>query len=108
MTHHLRRLPWTEAGKDAYVTPGDGIINRMADAAENMSLAQAEDLARQATRAARDPQASAQELRLLMRLLGAITQDAVNVAKLRGERLGMDNEDGEDPVDEPLYGQRPR
>ncbi|MGW6541912.1 hypothetical protein ACWGBH_03500 [Streptomyces massasporeus] len=89
----LRRLPWREGDKDAFVTPGNGTVNRLADIMERMSLDQAEDLAREATAAVRNPKATVHDLKPLLRLLAAATVDAVSVARLRAERLGMDNED---------------
>ncbi|GAA3797182.1 hypothetical protein [Streptomyces chiangmaiensis] len=85
----LRRLPWQDNGKPAYVTPGDGIVNALADTMENMTLAQAEDLADQAARMARDSKANARDMRPVLALLAG----AVNVARLRGERLGEDSDE---------------
>ena len=33
-TTRLRRLPWREDDRPAFVPPGDGLVNRLADALE--------------------------------------------------------------------------
>ena len=84
---HLRRLPWTQDGKDAFVTAGDGPVNQLADQMEWQALAVAEDLATQATRLARNMDVSAAEMRPVLALLAASVKDVVQVARLRAERL---------------------
>ncbi len=87
MSDTLRRLPWTNDGRAAYVTPGNGTVNRLADQMEQSACAVAADLAQQATRVARDMGASAAEMRPLLALLAASVVDVVQVAELRRERL---------------------
>ncbi|MGW9026738.1 hypothetical protein ACWGQ5_21625 [Streptomyces sp. NPDC055722] len=103
----LRRLPWTDGDKTAYVTPGDGIVNAIADAMESGILVTArEDVARARSLAA-DMAASRAELRMAIQYLARGVEDVALVADLRGERLGM--EAAEDaPADEPLYEVRAR
>ncbi|MBA2948060.1 hypothetical protein [Streptomyces himalayensis] len=90
MINHLRRLPWgAENGGHAYVTPGDGIVNGIADAMEEGMLLTAQEDAERATALAADPYASLAELRVAVRYLAHAVADAVKVAELRGERLPM-------------------
>ncbi|MFE0413622.1 hypothetical protein [Streptomyces tendae] len=83
----LRRLPWSDNGKPAYVPPGDGPVNQMADIMESQACDVAQDLAEQAARLVRDRGAGVEEMRPLLILLAASTKDVVQVARLRAERL---------------------
>lgn len=87
--NHLRRLPWQDGDKPAFVTPGSGLVNDLADTVEAMTLDQAEDLASHAARMARDSGAKVEDMRPLLALLAGAARDAANVARLRGERLGQ-------------------
>ncbi|MQY15244.1 hypothetical protein SRB5_54230 [Streptomyces sp. RB5] len=92
----LRRLPWTDEGRPAYVPLGDGMVNRIADAMELEILAGALRDARRAEDLGRVAGASVAEFRTVVAWLAHAVRDAVNVAVLRGERL-----DGI-PVDGPI------
>lgn len=83
----LRRLPWAHDGKVAYVTPGDGPVNAMADQMERLAVETARDLSVECGRMARDMAVPEDALRRALVSLAAITQDVVQVADLRGERL---------------------
>ncbi|MGW2938867.1 hypothetical protein ACWDA7_45620 [Streptomyces sp. NPDC001156] len=100
----LRRLPWQDNGKPAYVTPGGGLINALADATEGATLTAAEEAAERAVKLAGDTAASRAELRTAIRVLAELTREVANVATLRGERLGMDSEsaafDAAEPANE--------
>ncbi|MDX3413172.1 hypothetical protein PV661_02705 [Streptomyces sp. MD20-1-1] len=86
--NQMRRLPWTQDGKPAFVTAGThGPVTQLADQMERQACAVAEDLATQATRLARDMSASAAEMRPVLALLAASVKDVVMVAQLRAERL---------------------
>jgi hypothetical protein len=90
----LRRLPWREDGKSAYLSTDDGtsLLARMADTMEEGMLTTAEvDMAR-ALSVADEISSSRAELRMAVRFLAHAVADAVEVARLRGERLGVDSE----------------
>ncbi|OAH11579.1 hypothetical protein [Streptomyces jeddahensis] len=88
MINHLRRLPWNaENGGNAFVTPGDGIVNGIADAMEASMLLTAQEDAKRATALAEDPYVSLAELRVAVKYLAHAVAEAVKVAELRGERL---------------------
>lgn len=84
----LRRLP-----SGGMVTKGDGPVNQMADVQERMTLQVAGGLVKQANRVARDRESAPGEMRRLLLLLAAATKDAIEVAKMRGERLGLDGDE---------------
>ncbi|MER6294932.1 hypothetical protein [Streptomyces althioticus] len=87
----LRRLPWREDGKDAYLSTGEGssFLARMADSVEEGMLTTAEvDMAR-ALSVADEMSSCRAELRMAVRFLAHAAADAVEVARLRGERLGV-------------------
>ncbi|MFF1400460.1 hypothetical protein ACFVZD_42730 [Streptomyces sp. NPDC058287] len=90
----LRRLPWRENDKAAYLSTGGGVslIGAMADAMEEGMLATAEADASRATTLTEDVSASRAELRMAVRYLCHAIADAVEVARLRGERLPLDAE----------------
>ncbi|MGW3727302.1 hypothetical protein [Streptomyces sp. NPDC000851] len=75
------------------VTKGDGPVNQMADVQERMTLQVAGGLVKQANRVARDRESAPGEMRRLLLLLAAATKDAIEVAKMRGERLGLDGDE---------------
>ncbi|MEU6650486.1 hypothetical protein ABZ904_13800 [Streptomyces sp. NPDC046900] len=89
---NLRRLPWEDNGKPAYVTPGDGPVNAIADAMEASILVTARNDVRRAQALAADSAASRAELRMAVQYLARAVEDAALVADLRGERLGLDQE----------------
>lgn len=106
---HLRRLPWQEGGRAAFVSPGDGMVNRMADAIEEQIIETAQSDARRALALAGDPGVSRAELGIAIQYLSSAVQDAALVAELRGERLPAVAEDLEDlTVNEPLWGDASR
>lgn len=87
----LRRLPWREDGKDAYLSTGEGssFLARMADSVEEGMLTTAEvDMAR-ALSVADEMSSCRAELRMAVRFLAHAAADAIEVARLRGERLGV-------------------
>lgn len=87
----LWRLPWTEDGKPAYLPTDDGasFLARMADTMEEGMLTTAEvDMAR-ALSVAGEVSASRAELKMAVRFLAHAVADAVEVARPRGERLGV-------------------
>ncbi|MFJ2947889.1 hypothetical protein ACIO8H_09660 [Streptomyces sp. NPDC087226] len=85
----LRRLPWREDDRPAFVPPGDGFVNRLADALEAELIETAQvDVAR-ARGLAEDSGASPPELRMALRFVARSPDDAALVAVLRGERLGL-------------------
>ncbi|MGW3982425.1 hypothetical protein [Streptomyces mirabilis] len=94
-THErLRRLPWSgPGGKTEYVTPGDGVINQIADSTEAHIVSMARDDAAYAVTMAERPEVSRDELCALVRKLADTVKDVASVAELRGERLS-----------EPVYG----
>ncbi|MFM9669304.1 hypothetical protein [Streptomyces galilaeus] len=92
----LRRLPGIAAdGRTAFVTPGEGIINRLGDAMEGATIVAAKESIDRARQLANDHAASTAELRIALRVLAAGTESVIEVATLRGERLGMDVSDDE-------------
>ncbi|WP_434795186.1 hypothetical protein WN979_14475 [Streptomyces albidoflavus] len=104
-TTRLRRLPWDEDGRAAFVSPGDGFVNRLANAIEVEIIETARNDARRALALAGDPSVSRAELQVAVRYLASAVQDAALVADLRGERLPAVAEGLEDlTVDEPLWG----
>lgn len=88
-THErLRRLPWTgPEGKTEYVTPGDGLINQLADSTEVHTITMALNDAAYALSMAERPEVSRGELCLMVRKLADSVKDVAHVAELRGERL---------------------
>jgi hypothetical protein len=90
--NNLRRLPWQDNGKPAYVTPGSGPINALADATEASILATAREDVQRARALAADPAVSRAELRMAVQYLARAVEDAALVADLRGERLDVDPE----------------
>jgi hypothetical protein len=90
----LRRLPWSEDGKSAYLSTGDGasFLARMADTMEEGMLTTAEVDMTRALSVAEEVSASRAELKMAVRFLAHAVADAVEVARLRGERLGVDPE----------------
>ncbi|MEU5651298.1 hypothetical protein ABZ767_18510 [Streptomyces pseudogriseolus] len=85
----LRRLPWTEGGKTAYLSTdgGSSLLARSADVMEESMLVTAEVDANRATTLAADISASRAELRMAVQYMTRAIADAVEVARLRGERL---------------------
>ncbi|MEU6577121.1 hypothetical protein [Streptomyces sp. NPDC046805] len=88
-THErLRRLPWTSPdGKAEYVTPGDGVINQIADSTEVHIISMARDDAADALAMVERPEVCRAELALILRKLASAVNDVAHVAELRGERL---------------------
>ncbi|MFE4417699.1 hypothetical protein [Streptomyces sp. NPDC056817] len=88
-THErLRRLPWSgPGGKTEFVTPGDGVINQIADSTEAHIVSMARDDAAYALTMAELPEATPDELRTVVRKLAGALRDVAHVAELRGERL---------------------
>ncbi|MFJ7785749.1 hypothetical protein ACIQY8_24205 [Streptomyces albidoflavus] len=108
-TIRLRRLPWQEGDKPAFVNPGDGMVTRLADAMEAEMIETAQSDARRALALAGDPSVSRAELQVAVRYLASAVQDAALVADLRGERLPAVAEGLEDlTVNEPLWGDASR
>ncbi|MFH9821617.1 hypothetical protein, partial [Streptomyces sp. NPDC017230] len=94
----LRFMPVTRSVASSkklteYVTPGEGVINQIADQTEAQIISAARDDVAYALSMAELPEASRAELRLIVRKLAGTVRDIANVAELRGERL-----------DEPVYG----
>lgn len=84
----LRRLPWDgPEGKPAYVPPGDGMINRLANSTEAHILNVARDDAAYALAMVELPGTSRAELCLMVRKLAGTVSEVAKVADLRGERL---------------------
>ncbi|MFJ8720949.1 hypothetical protein [Streptomyces sp. NPDC093269] len=94
-THErLRRLPWNgPEGKPEYVTPGEGVINQIADSTEAHIIGMARDDAAYALTMVELPEVSRAELCIVLRKLASAVKDVAHVAELRGERLS-----------EPVYG----
>ncbi|MFJ8546806.1 sulfatase [Streptomyces sp. NPDC093586] len=90
-TTQLRRLPWQEDGRPAFVPPGDGIVNRLADVLEAELIETAQADAIRARSLADDTRATMPELRTALRFVAHSLDDAALVATLRGERLGLDS-----------------
>ncbi|MFD4970953.1 sulfatase [Streptomyces sp. NPDC056821] len=90
----LRRLPWSEDGKPAYLSTGGGasFLAHLADVMEEGMLTTAEVDGERANAIADDVSASRAELRFAVRYLSHAVADAVEVARLRGERLDLDPE----------------
>ncbi|MFE2608659.1 hypothetical protein ACFXDI_36280 [Streptomyces mirabilis] len=88
MHERLRRLPWSSMdGKTEYVTPGDGLINQIADSTEAHIISMARDDAAQALSMVERPEVPRAELRLALSKLASAVKDVAHVAELRGERL---------------------
>jgi hypothetical protein len=87
----LRRLPWEEDGKPVYLaTDGEAsFLARMADTMEEGMLTTAEVDMTRALSVADDVDATRPELKTAVRFLAHAVADAVEVARLRGERLGV-------------------
>ncbi|GAA1417435.1 hypothetical protein GCM10009601_11450 [Streptomyces thermospinosisporus] len=90
-TTQLRRLPWQEGDRPAFVSPGDGIVSRLADAFEAELIETARSDARRARSLADDAGATPPELRTALRFVAHSAEDAILVAVLRGERLGLNS-----------------
>ncbi|MFI1417314.1 sulfatase [Streptomyces sp. NPDC020731] len=103
-TTQLRRLPWREGDRPAFVSPGDGIVNRLADALEAELIETAQTDATRARGLADDAGATPPELRTALRFVAHSVEEAVLVAVLRGERLGL----GLDSPEVPDGGQTDR
>ena len=89
-TTRLRRLPWREDDRPAFVPPGDGLVNRLADALETELIETAQADAARARDLADEAAATPAELRAALRFVAHSAEDAALVAVLRGERLGLD------------------
>ncbi|MFD0033711.1 hypothetical protein ACFVJK_36855 [Streptomyces sp. NPDC127172] len=87
MTQPMRRLPWTDDGRDAYTPQGNGLINTIANAMEASMIATARADAKRARDLAEDPDASRLEMRTALRYLAHAVEDTALVADLRLERL---------------------
>ncbi|MFF8473853.1 hypothetical protein [Streptomyces sp. NPDC015414] len=85
----LRRLPQSmnRDGRTEYVTPGTGIVNRIADTFEETALANLRDRLKRAENLVNDRDASSSEMRAALRLTIAEAREVLEVATLRGERL---------------------
>ncbi|PGH49940.1 hypothetical protein [Streptomyces sp. Ru87] len=94
----LRRLPWQEDDRPAFVSPGDGIVNRLADVLEDQMIDTARLDAARARALADDSKATPAEMRTALRFLAGSLQDAALVATLRGERLGLEDDDADTAV----------
>jgi hypothetical protein len=70
-----------------YVTPGNGVINQIADSAEELTISTARNDAAYALTMVERPEVCRAELRLLVRKLASTIKDVATVAELRGERL---------------------
>ena len=77
------------AANAAFVTPGDGVINTLADSIEESGLTLTEEAITRALAQADDFAVSRAELRVAIRVLAHAATEAVHVARLRGERLNM-------------------
>lgn len=100
----LRRLPWVEEGeRPAYVTTGNGTMNRLADVEEAQIITTARSDVARASALADDPAVSIAELRLAIRYLSRAVREVVMVAELRKERLPV-SADTEDDADTAMYG----
>ncbi|MFK4689836.1 hypothetical protein [Streptomyces pristinaespiralis] len=88
-THEpLRRLPWTgPEGKAEYVTPGEGVINQIADSTEAHIIGMARDDAAYALAMVEQSGITRAELRSVVRKLAETVKSVAYVAELRGERL---------------------
>lgn len=107
----LRRLPWKHDGRDAFVSAGtNGYVTQLADQMEELATRAAKDLAAECRKMAREPRVPADVLRRALIMLAAVTEDAANVAELRGERLGLPRAEEPEGADmrAPLYGQHAR
>ncbi|MGW1028809.1 hypothetical protein ACWD4J_34890 [Streptomyces sp. NPDC002577] len=102
--NHLRRLPWEDEGRAAFVTPGDGIVNAVADAMEANMIETAREDARRALALADDQDASKAEMLVALRYVAHAVQDVALVADLRGERLPA----ADAPAGEVLWGAKAR
>lgn len=93
-TAGLRRLPWcTESGKPAYLSADDpnSLLAIMADTAEAQMIGNARDvlsLARQLIAG----EISAHEMSYATQRLAECLDDAIKVADMRGERLGLSDD----------------
>lgn len=94
VTDRLRRLPWPSAtGRPAFLSSKDpdSLLSRAADSTESAMLDSAEDVARCACMLLHDAAPpTREELRTTATRLIESVRDAAHVARLRGERLGMD------------------
>ncbi|MEU3554443.1 hypothetical protein [Streptomyces fragilis] len=85
----LRRLPWTEDGRPAFLSGDDGPVSRLADAVEAQQL----DTAATVLALARETLASGRmtllEATWVNRRLTECLHDALHVAESRGARLGL-------------------
>ncbi|GAA3976311.1 hypothetical protein GCM10022384_27980 [Streptomyces marokkonensis] len=95
-TTQLRRLPWREDDRSVFVSPGDGIVNRLADILEEELIETAQTDAARARGLADDVEATTPELRAALRFVAHSVDDAALVATLRGERLGLESPEPSD------------
>lgn len=83
----MRRLPWSEDGRDAFVQEGDGLVTQLAEAVEHGTIEVALIDSRYATELLNEPDVSTSELRAAVRILARAVEDVAHVAELRAERL---------------------
>lgn len=86
----LRRLPWSEDGKPAYLS-GDpnGLVSRLADSIEARQIRSATQVLTLATPMLALGQATPLEATWIARRLAESLRDSLAVAESRGVRLGI-------------------
>ncbi|MFE1090587.1 hypothetical protein ACFW5K_25210 [Streptomyces albidoflavus] len=89
----LRRLPWrTESGKPAYLDTDDpnSLLSLMADSVESQHITSAETvLGLVRPMYAPESRLTADEALFMLRRTAECLSDVIDVARMRGERLGV-------------------
>ncbi|MFE9019023.1 hypothetical protein ACFYNL_10680 [Streptomyces sp. NPDC007808] len=95
----VRLLPWTgEGGKPCYLdTDGTGRLSRLADTAERVQLAMADDLLGHVDDVLADRRVTPDQLRFLLARMREALADVRRVAESRGARLAGAAWDEDDP-----------
>lgn len=83
----MRKLPWSEDGRAAFVQEGNGLMNQLADAIEHGTVEMALIDSRYALELLNESDVSTSELRAAVRILARAVDDVAHVAELRAERL---------------------
>ncbi|MDH6225960.1 hypothetical protein [Streptomyces sp. MJP52] len=85
----LRRLPWTEDGRPAYLSGDGGPVSRLADAVEAQQLETAAVVLALAGEMLASGRMTLLEATWVNRRLTECLRDALDVADSRGTRLGL-------------------
>jgi hypothetical protein len=85
----LRRLPWTEDGRPAFLSGNDGPVSRLADEVEAQQVEAAAVVLALAREMLASGRMTLPEATWVNRRLTECLRDALDVAESRGARLGL-------------------